>query len=543
MKNIRSILFILIICMLGSPELRADSVILKTGAEFKGMILEQTEEQIKIRIGLGVVTYKMDLVGSIKEEPADIDHFRLGESYLKLGDYNKAREEYNQVLRLNPDHDLARQGLKTVEAKVEQARERTRQKRTKLVEYYKKGLEAINKKKYKNAISYLEKARKISPSQQKIGRALAAAYKRFAQEYMDKESFVKAFKLLKKARAVTSGDKKVNSMLVVVFNKLGQASFDKGYFNKVIKMSSQALKLEPNNIIAHTLLGRAYYETEQIQEAASEFKIVLKIDPDNEEIKKLLNAANLEKVTVKEMGLWKSDYFIIDFDFEDEQQKELIRDVLITLEDAYKDIGSDLLYYPDAKTEVTMYSREEYLKLKDMPEWSAGVYSPKTKEIIISLLDLEKQPKEQIKTTLRHETTHLFVDHFTKGNCPLWLNEGFAKYQENKNRENKTNWQVLEQAVKKDKFYTLKDLESSLIGIKDKKKIALSYLQFKAAVEYIISKYDLRGLRKIFKELGQGRAINEALIIATKFDYNDLEKKYKDYLKKEHSPKIKTGGS
>ncbi|MCK4423505.1 MAG: hypothetical protein KAV18_05480, partial [Candidatus Omnitrophica bacterium] len=311
----------------------------------------------------------------------------------------------------------------------------------------------------------------------------------------------------------------------------------KGAYAKVISVSTQTLKLASANAQAHILLGKAYYETEQMEKAVSEFKIVLKGQPDNEEIKKLLDVSKIEKVTVKEMGLWKSDYFIIDFDSEDEQQKKLVRAVLIALENAYENIGKDLHFYPDTRTKVFIYSREEYAKLKGVVEWSIGLYKPDTKEILISLYDVEKQPMELILSTLWHETTHLFIDVLTKGNCPLWLNEGFAEYQENKKAKAQLSWKPVKKAVQKGSLYTLKELESSFMKIKDKDRVNLAYLQSLAAVEYIISKYDLRGLRKIFKELGQGRAINEALIIGTKSDYENLERNYKNYLKKEYSLK------
>ena len=74
-------------------------------------------------------------------------------------------------------------------------------------------------------------------------------------------------------------------------------------------------------------------------------------------------------------------------------------------------------------------TREEYMKYSDAPSWSAGVWNPSRKELVVSPLQgASKRTAElQMMNTLHHEAFHQYIFYaFNQKVTPPWFNEGHA---------------------------------------------------------------------------------------------------------------------
>lgn len=93
--------------------------------------------------------------------------------------------------------------------------------------------------------------------------------------------------------------------------------------------------------------------------------------------------------------------------------------------------------------------------------------------------------------TLCHEYTHLLVSRRSKGNCPLWLHEGIARYYDTRWRLSNPEFlgtsgeNALAKAQKSGGFITFERMHPSLVYLKDQDEIGLAFAEVAHAVDYM----------------------------------------------------------
>ena len=531
--GIVSLIFLFILSL---PPASADIIRLKGGGEARGQILAEDDDGIKLKVSIGTVTFKREEIDSIEYEETEIDHLRLGDDHLTARKFDKAIQEYQKVLQIDPQFAEASQKLKFAQDSKERAAQKREKKKKRLSELTRLGISYLEKGEYKKAIRQLEWARRISPRDGKIRANLAKAYQKLAELYIQKDDYDRAIKELKKAKRFAPKDNGIDRSLAGLYLKQAQVHFEGGSNDKALEKLTKAIKLNPEEPQAYILLGQIYDRREKLKEAMTAWKKALELDPENVQVKEFLDVVRLEKKTVKDLGLWKSEYFIIDFKGKDEEERKTVRWALKTLEEAYEAIGADLHYFPEKKTKVSFYAEKKYQKLPGTPDWSVGLYRHMTKDILISLPGILKGKRKMIKSVLWHETTHMFVHSLTGDNyCPTWLNEGLAKYEDSKIAKSISEG-ALKEAVAKKKLHSLKRLEGSFNDFKEK-EAALAYAESYSLIDYIITEFGRGDLRRIFRKLSRGKSIEEALRLVLDTEYKDFEKNWRSYLKKKYSGK------
>ena len=126
------------------------------------------------------------------------------------------------------------------------------------------------------------------------------------------------------------------------------------------------------------------------------------------------------------MGKETSSRFTISYDTSSESR--LADEILDVLESAYNRVGADFEHYPETRTPVILYTRQQYRETATAPDWSGGVYDGKIRLPVGGV----KKINPRIRGILFHEYTHVVVRELTRGNCPTWLNEGLAVLEERK---------------------------------------------------------------------------------------------------------------
>jgi len=209
---------------------------------------------------------------------------------------------------------------------------------------------------------------------------------------------------------------------------------------------------------------------------------------------------------------------------------DLATAILETLETAFNRVGSDLTYYPVTHIPVILYTRKDYRSVTAGPVWSGGLYDRKVRLPIGGTSELTPP----LKGLLFHEYTHVVVGELTKGNCPVWLNEGLAEIEGR--REYDSPLSELAGAVKTNRLLAITELEKSFASL-NPKDAALAYQQSYALVRFMIASYGWYKIRDLLDNLGRNMKIDVAIASAFAdfgLDYQGIVREWQSSIIKEY---------
>jgi tetratricopeptide (TPR) repeat protein len=235
------------------------------------------------------------------EKKADIaGMLKRGKDFYKSEEYAKALEEFNQVLRKDPNNEEALQNLKATMADIEtKGKEASLAKEPQAEAYFNLGKSLFDQKNYEESIPNLEKALALLPNHKK------------SQEYLERSKFeVEKAKRLKIEEAKSKG---------LEYYRSGLEKFNTENYKGAIADLTQALSFDPEFERARDLLSRAeekqkalqpvnekqrlldsyramqrglkYLKNYQYLKAQEEFKKVLELIPNHENATKRLKQA------------------------------------------------------------------------------------------------------------------------------------------------------------------------------------------------------------------------------------------------------------
>ncbi len=131
--------------------------------------------------------------------------------------------------------------------------------------------QVLKTRRIENALSRLEKKLKKE-------RGTVQEYYELGSIYSDKKMFAQAITLFQKA---LKGADAEEENLAPVHNALGFAYFAQEQYDIAIREYKEALKLNPQYVIALNNLGHAYERKKQTAKALETYEQVLKYEPDN----------------------------------------------------------------------------------------------------------------------------------------------------------------------------------------------------------------------------------------------------------------------
>ncbi len=281
-------------------------------------------------------------------------------------------------------------------------------------------------------------------------------------------------------------------------------------------------------------LATAYTKNNMPQKAKETYQKLLEISPLDVKAREKLDRNKLgrkkreEKIESKFLKK-ESAHFILKFEGTEESEYEA-PEILEALEKAYKKVGTDLSYYPQEKTACIIYpSKEKFRYVTDTHYWSGGIYDGK----IRIPLSIELDEAEHFKRTLVHEYTHHVIHGKTKDNCPSWLHEGLARYEDKSYEEDREKdekrLEVLTQSLKENTLVPLKRI-TPLFQTGDTELVNLAYYEAYTATKYLIGRYSLKGVSKLLEKLGERTSIDKALEEVFHLDYQALDREWHKFL-------------
>jgi hypothetical protein len=128
-----------------------------------------------------------------------------------------------------------------------------------------------------------------------------------------------------------------------------------------------------------------------------------------------------------------------------------------------------------------------------------------------------------VRSVLFHEYTHVVVRELTRGNCPVWLNEGLAEIQGRKEHDPPLN--ALRKAAGTAALLSISSISGSFASL-PAQSIDLAYQQSYSLVRYMVLTYGWHTMRDLLTVLGAGVPFDEAAARA----YRDVGRSFADIL-------------
>jgi len=207
---------------------------------------------------------------------------------------------------------------------------------------------------------------------------------------------------------------------------LARVRMTEGRNSDAENLVGNALVLRPEDPTGLAILGEIAYRTDRLPEAIDLWERSLKRESDADLAARLSKA---RRQLAAEQDYYRSDapHFTLKYDG-DKASEALGREILDHLETTYSDLTSRFNVYPASVIIVTLYPRDAFYDVTQSPKWVGGLFDGQIRIPIGGLTRLTNEAR----SVFTHELTHCIVYHKTHGNCPKWLQEGIAQWQEGK---------------------------------------------------------------------------------------------------------------
>lgn len=323
-------------------------------------------------------------------------------------------------------------------------------------------------------------------------------------------------------KALNAGKFEKNDELNIRVN-LGMVYFKRGFFDEAIVVLDPAAD-NFKSAEAYYLKGRICYTQGKFDEAVENLEAAVKYGKSGEYGKAAADLlAKVKKESKVESNFQTQSLYHFKIQFDGEKRNDVKVDkVSQFLEEAYNEVGSYFNHYPEAPTQVIIYSKSQFKQASDSPVWVAGLYDGK---IRLPLNDILTNADE-LKRLILHEYTHAVIFNLTRGYCPVWLNEGFAQTLEGEGLGEKQIANLKKQISRK-QIFDMKSLEGSFMGISPESSVVLAYDQSLSFTAFLIEKIGQSQLVEILPEFSHGKSMSQ--IFAENF-YSSYEKYQTEWL-------------
>jgi tetratricopeptide (TPR) repeat protein len=356
---------------------------------------------------------------------------------------------------------------------------------------------------------------------------LAVAHNNYAIELSKQGDWTQAEAELERAVAIDADNAQFKQNLSVIYLnhaaslRQDRRASDRGTDVKSKSLVQQALRFNPQSADAYAILGDIAYDSQQLAHAKTAWDRAKQLDPSMNSIDERLDKLNSEQAVEKQFDRAANAHF--DLRYQDGIGYSAAYDLRKVLDQARSNVGRDFGYWPRHPIVVLVYSEEAFQQVRQGPDWIGGVYDGK----IRIPFPRSAAAQESLKSTLVHEYTHAIIHDITRDQCPVWLNEGIAEFEEARTR--KPNLQLLQSAVSKGQLIPLASLDHAFQS-RDANVAGLAYQQSYSLIAYLDQKYRFFRVRRVLDNLAQGLPIEEALQAELRLSTSQLEQQWQRWL-------------
>jgi tetratricopeptide (TPR) repeat protein len=365
------------------------------------------------------------------------------------------------------------------------------------------GRELVLKGEYEKGIEQLRKEYLLFPLKLTIKKSLAEAYAAYGHQYFKQKRYEQADENFIKAEELYPEE--VTYSLLRGISNYYLKKYDVARYELE---KAKALKDDSAEVLYY--LGLVQFDSDHRPEAIELWEQALKLSPGRSEIVELLKKSRKENSVEAKMDRGHSSRFDLTYDPGVDTGFALA--ILDVLESAANLVGAELGLFPEARVPVGIYKRADYKTVTDSPDWSGGFYDGKIRLPFGALNEITPP----MRGVLYHEYAHVVVFEMTRGNCPLWLNEGIAEMFGR--MQYSRSLQEFGRAARTGKLIEIRSMEADFSGLSSS-AASLAYQQSYALVTYMVVTYGWHRVRQILSGLGEGLSFDAAVTAALK-DYN-----------------------
>ena len=343
---------------------------------------------------------------------------------------------------------------------------------------------------------------------------------RLVEQANANEDYVSALDYLSRIEKNEPDNPDLIKARVSLLNNLGNKYYQERDLSRARYAFLEALEIDPVNFITLRMLGEIAYFSQRLNDAKQYWDEALAIKPDDQSLITLIR--KLEKENEVEGKLESSSLANFDIRYHGSDSSVNVYDIQGDLLEAYQEVGYDFNYYPVRSIVVLLYTGPEFSQIRNTPNWVGALYDGK-----IRLPVKGEQPEgASIKTILWHEYTHALINDATGNNCPRWLHEGLAQYQQAKVAP--IDQSLLDSALRNGDLIPLSQLDQAFGFNQSAAKARLAYAQAYSLTEYLVGKYGFWKINVILQEMKKGRGWRDVFEDEFLMPVPELEKEWKE---------------
>lgn len=283
--------------------------------------------------------------------------------------------------------------------------------------------------------------------------------------------------------------------------------------------------LVPDDPFPHIALADLLYGKDDLAGAVRELDRAAELAKANP---RLTGYLEMVRAKVKSAGQTEtafvareSAHFVVKFDGAEDYA--IWDEVLDILEDAYRDIGQKLGYFPSQPIHVVLLTREKFQGVEGTPAWADALY-----DRVLGRIKIPTQgaltDRGWLKRVLRHEFVHALL-HERMGleidAVPTWLNEGLAMQLAG------DSWSDLDRLARGGelRLMPLSALEQGW-GTLPMEVASLAYLEANSATRYMVKRFGMARVREILDLLKSGHHISGAIHTKLMIPYDVFQKRW-----------------
>lgn len=366
-----------------------------------------------------------------------------------------------------------------------------------------KPADAVHAKDYDKMIESLKSEQDKDPFNDQVKDMLASAYRARGWSGYASGDFEKGLTDFRMASKLEL-EKKAETYL-----GLGYGSYSLRNNDDALYYLYEVVYLDQDNWRGHELIGTIYYKRGKLAEAIDELEAAHRLAPGEAGLKELLAKARRE-FTV-EGKFTNTDTYYFNIKYEGEERRDLGDMVLDILDSAYRDVGSDLGYYPKEPVTVILYTREQFSDVTDAPSWSSGIFDGNIRIPVGGKVD-----KRVLTAVLYHEYTHAVTNMVAGRGVPTWLAEGIAQYEERAARDIAVH-------IDENHIIPLSSLNGPFVGMSgDQARTA--YAESLSAVTFFVNRFGSYNLAKMLRLIADGASVEDAMHECTGISFEDFER-------------------
>jgi len=381
------------------------------------------------------------------------------------------------------------------------------------------GMALIAKGEFEHGLEQLQRAYQLFPLNAAYKHNLAEGYTAYGKYLLKLKRYEQADDIFVKAQELYPEEPLFSLMRGI--SNYHQKKYDVARYEL-----DNARRLKPESVETLFFLGLVLYESDRRPEAVELWQQALSLAPGRHEIKEQLERARKEMAVENSMDRGHSSRF--DLTYDPGVDTDFALAILGVLENASNQVGAELEFFPMARVPVVIYKRDDYKVVTASPDWSGGVYDGTIRLPFGAMKELTPQ----LRAILYHEYAHVVVYGLTRGNCPLWLNEGIAEVFGR--RQYSQSEADVDRAARKKAYVDFSNLEGSFSGL-GSADANLAYQQSFSLVNYLVSAYGWHRVSLILSGLGSGLNVKEAIARALQdfsLTYEALVQEWKESLEK-----------